>query len=72
MTIESAPCLMDNYQGKNGAYSYATLQPIKGLRDTVVNPLTLNLAKAQPWKHDFLYPLICEQAVSGLLCKYKD
>lgn len=39
------------------------LQPIKGLWGRIVNALALTFVKAQPWKHDFLYSLICEQAV---------
>jgi hypothetical protein len=37
------------------------LQPLRGLRDTVVN--CFEFANARPWIHDFLYPLIGEQSV---------
>ena len=42
------------------------LQPIKGLRDTVVNPLALIPLKSSLGNTIFLYPLIREQAVTPL------
>jgi len=50
------------------------IRPIKGLWDTVVNPLVLTLflllfiVEVKPWKHDFLHPSFCEQvAINQLL-----
>jgi hypothetical protein len=45
-------------------FACLAIQPIKGLRDTIVNPLILNLRiGVKPWKHNVLYSLIGEQAV---------
>jgi hypothetical protein len=33
----------------------------------VCQPTCSDFVKVQHWKHDFSYPLICEQAVLGIL-----